>query len=49
MHSCASLPAKGRRDAWVINRICDDIDTFGHAEIALKSDGEPAISQVQNA
>jgi hypothetical protein len=40
---------KGSSDTWVIDRICDDIDMFGHTEVVLKSDGEPAITQVQTA
>ncbi len=32
-----------------MDRICDDIDMFGHTEIVLKSDGKPAMVQVQAA
>ena len=40
---------KGASDQWTVDRVCDDLDMFGHTEIVLKSDGEPAIMQVQNA
>ena len=45
-HVCSQ---KGASDQWLVSRICDDLDMFGHTEIVLKSDGEPAIVQVQNA
>ena len=45
-HVCSQ---KGASDQWAVDRICDDLDLFGHTEIVLKSDGEPAIMQVQNA
>ena len=38
-HVC---PCKGP-DPWVIARVADDIDTIGHADIIMKSDGEPAL------
>ena len=40
---------KGAQDRWVVDRICDDIDLFGHTDIILKGDGEPALVQLQNA
>ncbi len=40
---------KGATDAWIIDRICDDLDMFGRAEIILKRDGEPPTMQAQGA
>ena len=45
-HVCQS---KGATDQWVVDRLCDDIDMFGHTEVILKADGEPSIVQVQSA
>ena len=45
-HMCQQ---KGASDTWVVERICDDLDMFGHTEIILKGDGEPALVQVQGA
>ena len=45
-HVCQS---KGATDQWVVDRLCDDVELFGHTEVILKSDGEPAIVQVQSA
>ena len=40
---------KGAMDKWAVERVCDDIDMFGHTEVLLKGDGEPALVQVQTA
>ena len=32
---------------WAIQRILDDIRMFGHTDIIMKGDGEPALVQVQ--
>ena len=45
-HVCQS---KGSTDRWVVDRLCDDVELFGHSEVILKSDGEPSIVQVQGA
>ena len=41
--------AKGAGDRWVVDRICDDIGLWGHTELIIKGDGEPALIQVQEA
>ena len=41
-HKCAA-------DNWVVERVCDDIDLFGHSGVVLKRDGEPALVRVQSA
>ncbi len=38
---------KGPGDDWLMRRICKDVEELGHADIILKSDGEPAIVAVQ--
>ena len=40
---------KSAADKWVVERVCDDIDLFGHSGVVLKGDGEPALIQVQSA
>ena len=45
-HVCQT---KGSTDQWVVDRLCDDVELFGHTEVILKSDGEPSIVQVQSA
>ena len=40
---------KGAGDRWVVDRICDDIGLWGHTELIIKGDGEPALIQVQEA
>ena len=40
---------KSAADKWVVERVCDDIDLFGHSGVVLKGDGEPALVQVQSA
>ena len=40
---------KGAGDRWVVGRICDDIGLWGHTELIIKGDGEPALNQVQEA
>ena len=40
---------KSAADKWVVERVCDDIDLFGHSGLVLKGDGEPALVQVQSA
>ena len=41
--------AKGAGDRWVVDRICDDIGLWGHTELIIMVDGEPALVQVQEA
>ena len=43
-HRC---DCKGASDSWVVDQVKDDIDAMGHTAIVLKTDGEPAIVQVQ--
>ena len=43
-HRCE---CKGASDAWVVEQVKEDIDAMGHTAIVLKTDGEPAIVQVQ--
>ena len=38
--------AKDAGDRWVVDRICDDIGLWGHTELIIKGDGEPALVQV---
>ena len=45
-HVCTQ---KGAQDRWVVDRICDDTEMFGHTDIILRGDGEPAMIQLQNA
>ena len=40
---------KGAGDRWVVDRICDGIGLWGHTELIIKGDGEPALIQVQEA
>ena len=40
---------KGAGDRWVVDRICDDIGLWGHTELIIEGDGEPALVQVQEA
>ena len=37
---------KGSADQWAVQRILDDIRMFGHTDIIMKGDGEPALVQV---
>ena len=39
---------KGAKDQWAVERILDDIKMFGHTDIIIKGDGEPALTQVQD-
>ena len=41
------VDVKGPKDEWVIKKVCKDIEGFGHSEIMLKTDGEPALVAVQ--
>ena len=34
---------KGPGDAWLVDKLTEDIDSWGRTEIILKSDGEPSI------
>ena len=45
-HVCQT---KGATDQWIVDRLCDDIELFGHTEVILESDGEPSMVQVQGA
>ena len=45
-HKCEQ---KGAADNWIVERIKDDLRTWGHTELILKTDGEPALVQVQEA
>ena len=38
---------KGATDTWAMDRVIDDIETFGHNDVILKTDGEPSMLQVQ--
>ena len=38
---------KGSADQWAVQRIFDDIRMFGHTDIIMKSDGEPALVKEQ--
>ena len=38
---------KGSADQWAVQRVLDDIRMFGHTDIIMKGDGEPALVQVQ--
>ena len=40
---------KRAADKSVVERVCDDINLFGHSGVVLKGDGEPALVQVQSA
>ena len=40
---------KGDKDKWVVERLCEDIASWGHADVVLKTDGEPAVIAVQDA
>ena len=42
-----AVEQKGSADQWVVQRILDDIRMFGHTDIIMKVDGEPALLQVQ--
>ena len=39
---------KGTKDQWAVERTLDDIKMFGHTDIILKCDGEPALVEVQD-
>ena len=45
-HLCT---AKGPTDEWVVEQLVKDIDGLGHADLILKTDGEPALVAVQEA
>ena len=45
-HICES---KGRTDAWIVDKIVEDIERLGYVDIILKGDGEPALIDVMNA
>ncbi len=40
---------KGPRDEWIVNRLVEDIGTLGHADVIIKTDGEPALVKVMEA
>ena len=40
---------KSAADKWVVERVCDNIDLFGHSGVVLKGDGEPALVLVLSA
>ena len=42
------VPSKGAANDWVVRRVVEDIEKLGHTDIVLKSDGEPAIREVQD-
>ena len=37
---------KGTEDKWFVNKLIEDIESWGYTEIILKTDGETAIVQV---
>ena len=41
------IEQKGSAGQWAVQRILDDIRMFGHTDIIMKGDGEPALVQVQ--
>ena len=45
--SCHIVEKKGASDGWAMDRLLDDVKMFGHTAITLKSDGEPALVQMQ--
>ena len=44
-----AMPCKGPAHEYPPKRIIKTLDEWGRADVTLKSDGEPAIVQVQNA
>ena len=49
MVSSHLVESKGVKDTWVIEKLVEDIADWGHADIVLKTDGEPAIVALQGA
>ena len=45
MHVCT---VKGIEDKLIVNKVFEDIECLGYAEVILKTDGEPALVQVAN-
>ena len=43
------MKQKGAGDRWGVDMICDDTGLWGHTELIIKGDGEPALVQVQEA
>ena len=43
------VDAKGPSDAWVVKRLVKDVEELGRRDIALKTDGEPAMIAMQRA
>ena len=46
-YSSHVVPGKGAASDWVVRRVVEDIEKLGHTDIVLKSDGEPAIKELQ--
>jgi len=44
-----AMPCKGRGDGYPVERVVRTLDEWGRADIALKSDGEPAIKDLERA
>ncbi len=46
---CHLVKRKGLDDEGIVTKVCDSIKEFGLTAIELKTDGEPALVQVQQA
>ena len=46
---CSKVKCKGLEDPYVVNNIIKAFENMGRTKIALKTDGEPAIVQLQGA
>ena len=42
-HSCV---CKGCKDEWIVKSLIGDMETMGHTELIIKTDGEPALINV---
>ncbi len=42
------VEVKSPKDEWVIEKVCKDVEGFGHSALILKTDGEPALVAVQS-
>ena len=41
------VPRKGLYDHYVAKRVAEILDSTGYGRVVLKSDGEPAINEIQ--
>ena len=39
--------SKGSSDDWIVRRVCRNIESLGRSNIMVKTDGEPALVQIQ--